>query len=182
MQTSGVVATIMRDRVPESRNVHGHLVINIVGEDLTGAQELAHLEAVGVALNEYARPCLLDPAYDEHHRQQPRRVASVALVRGGVIRQDDERITTNLQVYGRQLCGYGKPLASMVFRVRETLSPQDMDQLKIRRVAALHDPLRDCNGGNPGILYYDKLGVSVCWDRSLHEWEEDTFFIFPTSP
>ena len=52
-------------------NPHGHLIITVTGLDLTGAQEVERLRAVGCRTGDYARSCLLSTnadSYDQYHR------------------------------------------------------------------------------------------------------------------
>lgn len=136
------------------RNKHSHIVVTVMGLDITGAQEIALLEAARYRLSDPAKSCLLSTkadSYDGNHRLVAGREYKVALMPGREIEKDSDRTTENLRKRGMDLYGYGKPLAGIVPRIREAVSDKQLEEMGVWYVAALHDPIKD-SGGAPLVL------------------------------
>jgi len=139
------------------RNEYGHVVLFITGRDLTGAEEIARLEAAGFYVDDNAKSCFLstgEDSYDESQRlldsslfeNIPTRVHRVALMPGGEIECDSGRTTEALLHRGMENYGYSRPLAGLIPRIRESLSNRAMEELGIWYAAALHKPIPSLNG------------------------------------
>lgn len=152
------------------RNEHGHVVITLTGLNLTGEQEIArHLVSPNAKLSKWARSCLLsknDDGYDAKHRLVAGQTYRVALMPTNVIKDDGERPVEALRQYGLGNFGYGKGMAGLVPRIRETVSNQQMEDMGFRYIAGLHDPIKDSDGG-PSVLYSDRDGGERWLDARL---------------
>ena len=184
-----IMQAILEHRNPFAleRNEHGHVVLTFTGLDLMGVAEIGRLEAGGYRVSNYAKSCMLsleEDSYDKHHRLEADRIYKVALMPGREIERDSDRTTANLRDRGMKRYGYGKPVAGLLPRVRESLSDKQMEELDIWYAAALHDPITD-SGGSPSVLYTDRRGVgrlvSAGWGEPGDRWGDDGAFVFPVS-
>ncbi len=168
------------------RNEHGHVIITITGLDLTGAQEIERLEAAGYRMSDCAKSCLEsanDDGYDKNHRLVAGRVCKIALVPSKAIARDSDRTTTALRKLGEEY-GYGKPLAGHIPRICESVSYEQMEDMNIRYIASLHEPIKD-SCGNPRVLNARRLDdgrwVNAHWDNPYNMWFDFGAFAFPVS-
>ncbi len=130
-------------------NEHGHVVFTITGLDLTGAQEEARLEAEKFNVWKYAKQILTSTnsdSYDRNHRLVGGQQYKIVLLPGKHIKSS-ERTTENLRTEASKL-GYGKPVAGVIPRIREIVSDEKMEELGIWYIVALHDPIKDSDGGS----------------------------------
>ena len=114
-------------------NEHGHIVFEITGLDLTGAQEVERLAKYRIG--DYAKSCLTSTrsdGYDAKHRLVAGRKYRIVLLPGKHIARDSERTTANLRAEAAKL-GYGQPLAGIIPRIRETISDKQMEEETQRR-------------------------------------------------
>lgn len=166
------------------RNEHGHIVIAFAGLDLTGEQEIKRLLSAGYRVSDSAKSCFTstaDDSYDKRYRLVADRLYRVALVPGREIPRDSDRSTAALRKLGREY-GYGKPLGGHIPRTREAVSDTQMEEMGIRYIASLHDPIKDSDG-NPDVLIVDRIDdgqwVHTCWDDPGDRWYDDGAFAFP---
>jgi len=169
-----------------TRNEHGHVVVTFTGLDITGAEEIARLEAGGYRVGNYAKQCFTstnDDSYDKCHRLVAGQQYRIALVPGKDIERDSERTTAALQKLGEK-CGYGKALGGHIPRIREIISDKQMEEMGIWYIAALHDPIKN-SGGNPDVLSVHRCGgerwVSAFWGYPDSQWSDDGAFAFPVA-
>ena len=165
------------------RNTNGHIIISFAGFDLTGVEEIARLEAAGYRVGDYAKSCFKSTAsdsYDANHRLVVGQLYKVALVPGKEIARNSDRTTTNLRKLGEKY-GYGKPLAGLIPRIRETVSDKQMEEMEIWYIASLHDPIKDSDG-DPDVLHAlrgaDGLWVSTFWGSPDFQWSDSGAFAF----
>jgi hypothetical protein len=168
------------------RNKHGHVVLTLIGLDLTGVAEVKRTEAANYRISVYAKSCLLstrEDSYDLHHRLVAGQIYKVALMPGKEIERDSDRTTANLRERGMKHYGYGRPLGGLIPRVRETLSDSQIKELGIWYATALHDPVTD-SGGDPRVLSAgrgDGPWVEAYWDGPDGQWDDYGAFVFPVS-
>lgn len=168
------------------RNEHGHIVITITGLNLTGAQEIERLEAAGYHVTDYAKFCFTIvkvDGYDENHRLVAGQQYKIALLPGKEISRDFDRSTENLRALGTKF-GYGKPLGGFIPRIREAVSDKQMEEMGVRHITSLHDPIKD-SGGNPSVLNANQYDggpwVNACWAGPSSQWSDGSAFAFPVS-
>jgi len=168
------------------RNEHGHVVLTITGLDLTGAQEIKRLDAAKYNLGMYFKQCLLSTAadsYDKNHRLVAGQTYKVALMPGNELPYE-ERTAENLRERGMKHYGYGKPLAGLIPRIRESVSDKQMEEMlgSPWYIAALHDPIMD-SGGDPLVLGASRHGdgrrLDADWGRPGPRWNDSGLFAFP---
>jgi hypothetical protein len=168
------------------RNSNGHIVITFAGLDLTGAEEIARLEAARYRVGDYAKSCFKSTnpdSYDANHRLVAGQTYKVALVLGKEIERNSDRTTANLRKLGEKY-GYGKPLAGLIPRIRETVSDEMMKEMEIWYIASLHDTIKDSDG-RPFVLSANRSGdgqwVFAYWGGPGRQWGGDGAFAFPVS-
>jgi hypothetical protein len=166
------------------RNANGHVVITITGLDLTGAQEVARLKGAEYRVSDDAKSCFESTAtdsYDANHRLVAGQTYKVALVPGKEIEHGFDRTTANLCKLGEKY-GYGKPLAGLIPRIRETVSDKQMGEMGIWNIASLHEPIKDSDG-LPLVLIANRLDggrwVFAFSDDPGGQWPGDGAFAFP---
>ncbi|MCX6819693.1 MAG: hypothetical protein NT019_00155 [Candidatus Adlerbacteria bacterium] len=146
------------------RNEHGHIVLTIKGLDLTGGQEVERLLGAKYRVGDYAKSCLTSTkpdSYDAKHRLVAGQKYKIALVPHKEIKRDADRTTEALQKLGTEKYGYGKPLAGVIPRIRESVSDKQMEKMGFWYIVALYDTIQD-SGGNPRVLISDR-GVDGSW-------------------
>jgi hypothetical protein len=158
---------------PFSKNEHGHYIIEVTGLALTGAEEIARLEAAGFRVGDYAKSMLTSTnpdSYDALHRLEDDKMYKVALILGKEVKEN--RTTANLQAYGHSF-GYGKPLAGIQPRIREVVSDKQLEEMGVNYIASLHETIND-SGGHPIVLSSDRNGdgqwLLGFWDHPVNEW------------
>ncbi len=168
------------------RNEHGHIVVTVTGLDLTGAEEIQRLEAAGYVLSDYFKSCLLSKkkdSYDKNHCLVAGQLYKVALMPGKEL-PDTDRITDVMRKRGMEKYGYGKPLAGLVPRIRESVSDNQMKEMPDSPwyIACLHDPIETSDGG-PDVLgaFRDDGGrrLHAYWDKPSNRWSDSGLFAFP---
>ena len=154
---------------PFRKNANGHSIITVTGLSLTGAEEIARLEAAGFRVGDYAKSCLLsnrDDSYDRHHRLVQGKLYRLAIVPGREVKRN--RTTRNLSEHAK---GF-----------RETVSDDQMKEMGIDYIASLHTPIKD-SGGYPRVLGSgrgdDGRWLGSGWDYPGGEWDDDGAFAFP---
>ena len=167
------------------RNEHGHAVFTITGLDLTGAQEIEHLENGKYRVDGYAKQCLTSTkadSYDRNHRLVAGQTYKVALMPGKEIERSSDRTTENLRKRGMEKYGYSKPVAGIVPRYRERISDKQMEDMGILYIASLHDPIEDSDG-NPFVLSsFRSVGgrwLFTYWGKPGSRWDDSGAFAFP---
>ena len=166
------------------RNEHGHIIVTVIGLDLTGAQEIACLEKKKYRISDRARQMFTSTnpdGYNAKHRLVAGQTYKIVLFPGKQIVNSCYRTTSNLCVEAKKL-GYGKPLASIVPRIRETISDEQMKKMEFWFIAALHDPITDAVG-HPEVLLSDisdddrrLLGSDM--DNPDRQWNVNGAFAF----
>ncbi len=157
------------------RNEHGHIVVEIEGLDLTGEQEVKRLEDGKYRVGNYAKSCFTSTkpdGYDTKHRLVAGQKHKIALVPHKEIKRDADRTTKGLQGLGSKY-GYGKPLAGIIPRIRESVSDKQMEEMGFWYIVAFHDTIQDSDG-NPCVLgaRRDVGGhwVVAFWDKLGNKW------------
>jgi hypothetical protein len=167
-------------------NEHGHIVLTVVGLDLTGEREIQRLTAAGFRLTDWAKSRLQSTKYDKEHRLADGVRYKIALMPTREITRDSDRTTDALRNRGIELYGYGKPLAGITPRIRESVSDKQMEKMGFSYIAVPHDPIKDSDG-TPGVLNADRYdvgrGLGAFWDCPDFRWYDDGAFAFldPTS-
>jgi hypothetical protein len=166
------------------RNEHGHIVLTIIGLDLTGEQEVERLTAAGFRMSNWAKSCLLSTkkdGYDKNHRLVAGVPYKVALMPTWEIEHNDNRTTDALRTWGIERYGYAKPLAGIVPRIRETVSDKQMEGMGFWYIATPHDTIKD-SGGVPFVLSADRRGdgpwLRAGWGHPDRRWNYDGAFAF----
>lgn len=167
--------------LPFPKNEHGHYIIEVTGLNLTGVEEITHLEQLGFRVGDYAKSMLISTnpdSYDANHRLEEGRVYRVAIVPGREVKSN--RTTANLQAYGSQF-GYTKPLAGIQPRIREAVSDKQLEEMGIYYIASLHEVIKDSDG-NPRVLYSDRSGdgqwLGAYWGCPGRKWRDSGAFAF----
>jgi hypothetical protein len=165
------------------RNEHGHVIIEIEGLDLTGAQEVERLLAADYRMDDWAKSCLTSKkadSYDKNHRLEAGKKYKIVLMPATVISTDSERTTDNLRKKAIEF-GYQKPLAGIVPRIRESVSDEQMKDIDVWYIAALHDPIKDSDGERLVLFALrdgDGRGLETNFGKPGHTWRGFGCFAF----
>jgi len=164
------------------RNEHGHIVFTIIGLDLTGAQEIERLRAA-YRIGDFAKQLLVSAkpdGYDAKHRLIAGQTYKIVLLPGKYIVSDSDRTTKNLCAAAEKL-GYGRPLAGIVPRIRETVSDKQMEEMGFWYIAGLHEPITGA-GGSSDVLDASRGGggrwLGSYWGSPGARWSGDGAFAF----
>jgi hypothetical protein len=128
-------------------NEHGHIVLNIRGLDLTGAQELVRLRENGYHFDECNTLCFRGKgkdSYDRCHRLIAGYVYRVVLMPGKEISASHQRTTKNLLALANRY-GYMRPQAGIILRLREYLIGNDYKRKEMTNnpIVVLHKPIEE---------------------------------------
>jgi len=148
------------------RNEHGHIVLTIIGFNLTGEQEVKRLKDAGFRVNTIVKSCLLSTNYNENHYLVAGQVYKIALMPTPEIEYNIDRTTYALCQRGIEEYGYKKPLAGIIPRILEMVSDKYMDKMGFRYIVAPHDTINDSDGV-PNVLSANlgDVGLGINADR-----------------
>ncbi len=168
------------------RNENGHVVLSVVGLDLTGDAEVVSLRCQKYIVGSWAESYFKsrnDDGYDSAHRLVPGQTYRIVLVPGSEIENSSERTTQNLLALGERY-GYLRPLAGIIPRLRERLTDKQLEELGSWYIAALHQPIVDTDG-DPSVLGLDRYdvgrGVDAYFDSPDDPWGDVGAFAFLVS-
>lgn len=173
----------MNDRKVFERNKNGHFVLTINGLDLTGAEEIARLEAAGCHASDWVKSCLLsteEGSYDQRHHLfvRPYRVAFMPVKE---IKRKSYRTTENLRERGMGYYTYAKPLAGIIVQIRKTISDKKIRKMGFEYILAPHDPINDSQGGPvllSSVIYFGGRVLFGNWGMPHLRWTGAGAFVF----
>jgi hypothetical protein len=179
------LVSLPKKPLPFQKNQNGHYVVILTGASRPGTEEVSYLESRGFVPGDYAKPVLGSTgpdSYDAKHRLAEGQIYQVALVPGRDLTVF-KRTTQNLQAYGTSF-GYGKCLAGMMPRIRETVSDEQMEEMEFWYLAGLHDSIQA--GGGPHVLDSRRFDggryLGARWVVPGNAWDDLGAFVFPVSP
>lgn len=167
-------------------NLFGQSYAVIQGLSLLGKTEATLLRNQRFNIGRNAWHCLTRQglgSYDEQHRLVPGKRYPLALVRWWDIKDARPFAPTTAHVLEHfQANGYSTQglYAGMVPRLREVFTNPMMDELRLRYIAVLHEPIRD-DSGHPCFLVVerdDAYDPMVSAWSTLHEWPRDGAFVY----
>ncbi len=171
------------------RNENGHIILSIVGLDLTGEAEVETLRRQKYNVGSWAESCFKstnEDGFDSVHRLVSGQTYRVVLVPGSEIENSSERTTQNLLALGERY-GYLRPQAGIIPRLRERLTDKQLEELGWWYIVALHQPIVDVVG-RPRVLGLHRVGggrnVVAHWDYPDFQWSGGGTFAFlvPAEP
>jgi hypothetical protein len=163
------------------KNQYGHIVFEITGLALSGAEEIERLKDAGYRVGDSAKSCLMSSkpdGYDANHRLIAGQKYRIVLVLGKELARN--RTTKNLQAHATKF-GYEKPVAGIIPRIREAILADLMKEIGIWYIAGLHTPITDADG-NPDVLGTSRYGVGqwvgAFWGGPVRGWNDEGAFAF----
>jgi len=130
------------------RNENGHVVVNIQGVELTGAEEIENFEENTICFRELVRECFLSAIYNAEHCLIHGWSYEVAFVQGNEIANPSRRTINNLRNLGEKY-GYGRPVAGFVPRIIEEMGNDPVLMKEFENVYCLHEPIPIIVSGFP---------------------------------
>jgi hypothetical protein len=121
------------------RNEHGHIIVTIVGRNLTGAQEIRRLTRGKYDVSEFARELFRstsEDSYNAKHRLIAGQVYKIALVPWHELAIYPKLSTTELVWAGTNRYGYDWPRAGTMARIREIVSDEEMKKMGFQSITA----------------------------------------------
>lgn len=168
------------------RNKHNHITFTISGLGLTGIQEIKRLETIHYRMNKYAEQVFTEKklngrnSYDTKHSLLANVAYNIVLMPGSEIVRDSDRTTANLLDCGEHY-GYRQPIAGIVSRIREEVSDEQMKEMDIWSITALHDHIL-CADGFPYVLRSSRGGEGFLlvgyWSHPDIQWKSNDTFAF----
>lgn len=124
--------------LPFYKNKHGHYVVPLVGQSLTGEESIATLKKQGVKFDEDAEGMLLSDEYTVSHRLADKSYRAVLVP----LRHfpNFSFSTENMLAYGASL-GYEGCLAGTMPRLRELIDDRTMERMGFWQFAGFHTPI-----------------------------------------
>lgn len=161
------------------RNQHGHFIFEIEGTGDTGAEEVEQLRAVGFHIDDLTASCYQNngPAgYDAKHRWLLGRKRTIALLPHDEISGSDctfERLQALAATYG-----YSKASGGVIPLLRRVIDEDQMTEMGVPYVAALHDPIPN-RDGDPSILtMHGGPRLDIYGYCSGYKWNDGGFSAF----
>lgn len=143
---------------------------------LTGPQWITRLEKNGYRVSSYAKDILNSPEYKPMEKGQKLEVAFVTVKDMG----KQYATTAEIKAYAAAE-GYEIPSPEIALLMREALSDKEIEDMGVWHVAALHEPIKDSDGG-PDVLDAYRGGggrwVGTYWDNPDDRWNAGGAFAF----
>jgi hypothetical protein len=165
-------------------NNNGHIVLTIVGLDLTGMREIERLTANGFTVSELVRSCLLSGIYDMDHRLVAGRCYEIALLPTGEIEDDRCRTVAALRRRGIDRYGYGLPRAGFMPRLPEVISSSQMQKMGFEFISVTHDFILDSDRAQrvfSECWHGSVFGLHTAWGHPEALWGGRGAVAFPVS-
>lgn len=172
------------------RNEHGHVVLTITGNDMTGAKELEALK-LKIPLDQiYGNMlcCLAsnkEDSYDSKHRLDCGSKYNIVLIPGEQVGDGNHRSSEKVCDYAREF-GYKIPLAGIIPRIRELVTDDQMKDMGFFYIAGLHQPITNAER-LPCVLRAIRNCRNHQWlefriDRACDRWVGLGAFAFLSGP
>jgi hypothetical protein len=169
------------------RNEHGHILLTVVGLDLTGEEENGRLTDKNYRIDDSAKSCLMSTkkdSYDKNHRLVAGKEYTIALMPTKEIERDVDRTTDSLRKRGLEKYGYEKPLAGIALRIREAVSDEQMERMGFWYISVPHDPIKDTDGDLLVLGPHRTDGgrsLNAFWNHCVVHWRNNGAFAFLVS-
>ncbi len=156
-------------------NEHGHVLVSIVGIDLTGEQEIARSGDTYNLLRGSAKDIFMRKgirSYDKNHRLEDGHEYHLALIPIKDIPTKDVgegHAIHEVQKYTASF-GYGKPLAGITMRLREIVSNEMMKKMGFEYIGIPHDPIK-ADGFDTNFYIDRNDGQCVDTDLGSYFWK-----------
>lgn len=127
------------------RNEHGHVVFTLTGLGLSGREELKALESRYYNVSASAKYALASLLFDAEHQLALCRKYRVVLLPAEGPDAGTRRTLKEVCEEAERL-GYGRSVAGIMPRIRESISDKQMEEMGIESVIAFHEPLTGATG------------------------------------
>ena len=180
-QISVVVNQGVMPKIPEGKKwteVEGVIYISVTSNGRGGEEWITYFESKGVRLSKYSKDVLLSPDF----KATMGITYNLALLRGTFF-SDSNRITRKIRAEGDKRV-WTKPVAEVGCLIRDLLSDEEIEQLGIWYIVAMHEPIEDSDR-DPHLLDAHRLDggpwLNTYWARPGNEWSDDGAFAFLVS-
>lgn len=167
--------------IPEGKKwteVDGVIYLSVTSNGRSGEEWIAHFEKNGIRLSKYSKDVLRSPDFKPTNGI----TYNLAVLRGTFF-SDSNRITRKIRAEGDKR-GWTKPEAEVGCLIRDLLSDEEIEQLGLWWIVAMHEPIKD-SGRGPRLLYaYRNDGghwLGACWGGPDNEWSDSGAFAFLVS-
>lgn len=145
---------------------------------LSGKDWIMRLEKGKYQISSYARDLILSKEF-EAARPKKGQMLDIQFVKVKDLGKSSAT-TKELKDYAKEK-GWAVPTPEVALLIREAMSDKQMEEMGIWYIAALHDPIKDSDGG-PSVLGADRDGggrwVSTYWGRPGSRWSALGAFAF----
>ena len=102
----------------------------------------------------------------------------------GALFEDGKRSTEHILAYAEER-NFVRPNMEVICLIREKFSDEDIDDMGLTKIAALHESVQDCDG-ELALLVVDNSGtgngdLGLCYDSPKKEWYRESGFAFIVS-
>ncbi len=153
------------------------IYFSVTSDGTTGKQWIKRLEGNGFRVEDYAKQVLRSPSF-----KPTSGVTTEVAVLKGMLFTDNDRITKKIRAEAdtRKL---SKPNAELACLIREKFTDEEIKQMGLRCIVAMHKLIND-SGGVPswlGVCDFDGCWLSACCVRPDFGWNRDYGFAFVVS-
>ncbi len=127
----------------------GIVYFTVTSDGTTGEHWILRLEGNGFRVGDYAKQVLLHPEFNP-----TRNLTSDVAVLKGTVFDDNDRCTEKIRAEAarRKL---SMPQAELACLLREKFTDEDIDEMGLSYIVAMHEPINDA-GGIPRLLNADR--------------------------
>ena len=160
------------------REQDGIIYFSVTSNGMTGGQWIAHLEAKGFRIGDYAKSVLRSSGFKPTNGV----ITEIAVLKG-MLFDDSDRITKKIRAFAgeRKLT---VPNAEVACLIREAFSDKEIEAMGLWWIVAMHEPIKD-SGGGPGLLYalrgFGGRWLDAGWDDPDSGWRRGNGFAFVVS-
>jgi hypothetical protein len=181
-QTHRMLKKMLRGELCESgqkwREQDGVIYFSVTSDGTTGPKWGKRLEKKDFNISSYAK----DVLHSDDFKPTNGVTYEIAVLKG-MLFNDDDRITKKIcaKADRRKLT---KPNAEVACLIRENFSDEEIEDMGLYWIVAMHEPIKD-SGGGPSLLLADRFGggrwLGAGWDGPGRRWYRDLGFAFVVS-
>lgn len=151
--------------------------MKLISNGKTGEEWITHLESKGYQISSYAKEVLRSPDF------KPSKAGTeykIAIIKGSEFNSYSERTTIKIRDKAKKL-GYETPNAEIGCLLREAISNDEIKDMGLWYIVAMHEPIKDYDGGPDLLSSYrsvDGRWLRASFGRPDGAWNDDGGFAF----
>jgi len=160
------------------REEDGVIYFSVTSDGTTGKKWIKRLEKKGFRIGDYAKSILNSPEF-----KPTSGITTEMVVLKGELFSDDKRTTKNIRAEANKR-KFTKPNAEVACLIREKFTDEELEEMGLYWIVAMHEPIKDSDGGSR-LLSADRDGggrwLDAVWDGPDDGWSRADGFAFVAS-